>query len=312
MSLNDELRRAFGPMPIPPSRGYPSHLDPHKLLALPLRLEVYIEGNHDQASRGMTRGHNWLTPYDQLVEAAMPIILTEGALNKITSLPISPNFERHQFLLDHPMPFDLPSSVVWLESRQPLFELPTNDPRFGDTLILGMMVEERATDRYFVDLIGFRKVNETGQTQLHLPKFILGPNEGADAAILHIWLFIHMFCRFLNDAQEGQSRVDFRTKIGSGQDRRRFELKQITYMRPREEKDSRSKEEETTSIEWSHRWKVRGHWRRVLGIGRDRTGEYRINGATWVREHIRGPEDKVLLNKKRILLTREGNVEVAK
>ncbi len=43
-------------------------------------------------------------------------------------------------------------------------------------------------------------------------------------------------------------------------------------------------------LEYSHAFKVRGHWRRidVKSIGKDRNGDYKIEGFTWVIDHIRG------------------------
>jgi len=56
-----------------------------------------------------------------------------------------------------------------------------------------------------------------------------------------------------------------------------------------------------SSIDWSHRWEVRGHWRKTNGIGKDRSGAYVISGYTWVSSHVRGPEDAVLIKKKRVI-----------
>ena len=43
-------------------------------------------------------------------------------------------------------------------------------------------------------------------------------------------------------------------------------------------------------LEYSHSFKVRGHWRRIdeKSLGKDRNGNYGVHGYTWVVEHIRG------------------------
>jgi hypothetical protein len=51
------------------------------------------------------------------------------------------------------------------------------------------------------------------------------------------------------------------------------------------------------TINWSHSWWVRGHWRKIEGVGKNRQNEYNINGFTWVTEHFKGPEDKEIINK---------------
>ena len=55
-------------------------------------------------------------------------------------------------------------------------------------------------------------------------------------------------------------------------------------------------------IEWSHRWSVRGHWRDHGGIGKDRDDNYCIEGKTWVKSHAKGPEDKLVIKKQRLVV----------
>jgi len=58
----------------------------------------------------------------------------------------------------------------------------------------------------------------------------------------------------------------------------------------------------SSSIDWSHRWEVRGHWRKFEGMGKDRLGHSRtVNGFTWVIPHVKGPEDKILVPKIRVV-----------
>lgn len=52
-----------------------------------------------------------------------------------------------------------------------------------------------------------------------------------------------------------------------------------------------------TEVDWSHAWEVRGHWRSVKGLGRNRCGDYCIEGYTWVSPHVKGKGD--LLTKTR-------------
>ena len=55
------------------------------------------------------------------------------------------------------------------------------------------------------------------------------------------------------------------------------------------------------SVDWSHRWRVRGHWRSIPNkIGKDRDGNP-IQGFTWIADHIKGPETKELIEKTRII-----------
>ena len=67
-------------------------------------------------------------------------------------------------------------------------------------------------------------------------------------------------------------------------------------------------------IDWRSRWLVRGHWmglyttdaegKKVIDetrIGKDRAGDYYVKGYTWVIDHEKGPEDKELIIKPRIV-----------
>lgn len=55
------------------------------------------------------------------------------------------------------------------------------------------------------------------------------------------------------------------------------------------------------TIDWSHRWEVRGHWRSLQGLGKDRSGEYCVPGKTWVLNHVKGPDDRPLIKKVRVV-----------
>ena len=58
-------------------------------------------------------------------------------------------------------------------------------------------------------------------------------------------------------------------------------------------------------IDWSYRWEVRGHWRKLISpesLGKDPNGEYKIKGYTWVKPYDKGPEDKVKLSRKRVVV----------
>lgn len=54
-------------------------------------------------------------------------------------------------------------------------------------------------------------------------------------------------------------------------------------------------------LEFSHAFKVRGHWRTIneKSLGKDRNGIYKVKGYTWVVEHIRGEGE--LVKKVRVI-----------
>ncbi len=51
-----------------------------------------------------------------------------------------------------------------------------------------------------------------------------------------------------------------------------------------------------TEVQWSHRWLVRGHWRKQwYGSGEDR-----VQRSIWIHPHIKGPDDAPLLVREHI------------
>jgi hypothetical protein len=46
------------------------------------------------------------------------------------------------------------------------------------------------------------------------------------------------------------------------------------------------------TVEWSHRWMVRGHWRRQFFPSRH------ANAPVWIHPHIKGPDDKPFADPK--------------
>jgi hypothetical protein len=56
--------------------------------------------------------------------------------------------------------------------------------------------------------------------------------------------------------------------------------------------------DEAQEVEWSHRWVVRGHWRRQW---HPRLQSHR---PIWINEHVKGPDDKPLLVREKVITWR--------
>lgn len=55
------------------------------------------------------------------------------------------------------------------------------------------------------------------------------------------------------------------------------------------------------TIDYSHRFEVRGHWRRVEGVGKNREGLYSVAGFTWISPFIKGNESLPFIKKTRVV-----------
>lgn len=110
-----------------------------------------------------------------------------------------------------------------------------------------------------------------------------------------------LFARALFDEMKtkytvGKEKASQRTRIGTGSDRRLMRIKNILHIAMKKEQKSYCKSL-GKEIEWTHRWEVMGHWRRVATVGKDRFGNYGVKGFTWVVPHTKGAEDKNLIKK---------------
>lgn len=56
-------------------------------------------------------------------------------------------------------------------------------------------------------------------------------------------------------------------------------------------------------MEYTHRFEVRGHWRRIspTSIGKNSNNQWVVQGKTWVRDSVRGPDYLPLIKKQRIV-----------
>jgi len=113
--------------------------------------------------------------------------------------------------------------------------------------------------------------------------------------------FLQPFNReFTAGVAKTSDRLKYRNSAG---DKVLHKIKKVVYILPKKATDEQKSEIEksVSSIEWSHRWQVRGHWRKITGIGKNRAGEYIVQGHTYVTEYEKGPEDVPLVKKTRVL-----------
>lgn len=88
------------------------------------------------------------------------------------------------------------------------------------------------------------------------------------------------------------------TRVKRGKPIKHYAPYQVIYRKQPVTKNISSGGEGT--IEWDHRWRVRGHWRKVEGIGKDALGND-IEGLTWIKDFVKGPADKPLLDRPAIV-----------
>lgn len=96
----------------------------------------------------------------------------------------------------------------------------------------------------------------------------------------------------------GIQKISERIKIRINGEKVIKKIKEVVICCENKRKDKYEKEN-SIEVNWSHRWEVRGHWRRIKGLGKNREGRYEVNNMTWVNPCVKGPESKNIVKKKR-------------
>ncbi len=158
----------------------------------------------------------------------------------------------------------------------------------GNTKILGVLLYELEPSRFDVYLF---ISSETAK-----PRIFYFPHEGERGNVMswinQIWLE-RLSCSAL-----GVEKPLEKVKLGTGTGQKRFRsIRYLIRVMPKTQQ-GHAPPLFSRHIDWTHRWTVRGHWRQHEGLGKNRAGDYCVEGHTWVTEHVRGPEDAPLIDSK--------------
>lgn len=140
-------------------------------------------------------------------------------------------------------------------------------------------------------------------TDMVSPKENLDPRD-ARSLYEHVLRMVHALCLRFDKEEKGQSnpRKAFKAKIGK--EKKKYRINKIVFVAPKKHKEQ-IETKYPKQVDWSHRFKVRGHWRSLIGrIGKDREGNP-IADWTWVKDYIKGPENAPLV--KKIIVVRNEN-----
>lgn len=189
--------------------------------------------------------------------------------------------DRTRFDLSQPLPF-----------KTCAFEFHGNNSivRFDGNLISCILAEE----------IGPGKLNiyySILQEDEHQMRIIECLNDNADNHVFHKIISVCLLA--INEMSHGASDPNsfIRIKNSKGNKAKKF-IRKVVHICPKLKSNTLATSHGIV-INWSHRWEVRGHWRNIDGLGKDRSGEYCIMNKTWVIDHIKGPEDLPIIRKVR-------------
>lgn len=237
----------------------------------------------------------------------LPLAATEGVVKKFEKKEILKFLEAKPIVL---LPTGAMESVTPLGEKEVLdlpfeicfFEIMNNpitrfnvseDGDKGTFIVDGILVHELSPRQYKYALL----LRTAGQSS---PVIHVIPDRASKIKFFFLGMVRQMLQRFYSDQiGTSTSRSSVKVTIGKG-DKVRHRIGKVIIVAPKkygeEAKESLGKE-----IEWSHRWRVRGHWRSIPGrIGKDRE-EMPIKDFTWVTDHVKGPEDQPIIEKVRVV-----------
>lgn len=110
---------------------------------------------------------------------------------------------------------------------------------------------------------------------------------------------VRSFLEHINVGIVGSEITRVVAKVGSGKTKKVIRIRRIIHVIPK--KESIKTKLEMKNVDWTHRFEVRGHWRKIDSLGKDRNGDYSVSGFTWVINHTKGPEGMPLVKKVRLI-----------
>jgi hypothetical protein len=166
--------------------------------------------------------------------------------------------------------------------------------------ILGMLVNEVAPNLYDI----FTLENHANQ-QGSINKFAACRNvSGLNPGGSHLQMFFAVWMKAINSGslgiEDGEDVVMLPKENGKKDGKKKpHQIRRIVRIVPKSLKNKTEPIMNNGKVDFSHRWEVRGHWRRVAGMGKNREGNYEVRGLTWIKDFVKGPEELPLIQKLR-------------
>lgn len=105
--------------------------------------------------------------------------------------------------------------------------------------------------------------------------------------------------RYLDKSIFAEETINQKFKIKTRAGTEFHKIRRVVHVRPKSATPAVVRGLNGAPLEWTHTWEVRGHWRKVVGVGKDRDGNYTVFERTWVLPHVKG--DGPLVVKNRII-----------
>lgn len=192
---------------------------------------------------------------------------------------------KHLAIEDREVELDLPFPTVSIEVKDQCLTIPDVDDKL-EVSIICFVVHEVAPKDYEYYLY----------VQMKNKTFSMKMKNKLNG------LIVEKFLERLKNESVGSVREKHRCKLKVGKVKTIHKIKDVIYVCPHSYK-SELESQSRGPVDWSHSFWVRGHWRKIDGIGKDRQDVRGVDGYTWVSHYIKG--DGPLVTKTRLITTKK-------
>jgi hypothetical protein len=183
---------------------------------------------------------------------------------------------------------DLPFKSVWFEhSENTLFKIFDEDKPEKEIHIIGFHIEELSPEQLKITCLYSRKTPTPKTLNVGLIRFPM-TQEYAEINT-KIFSTAANLIQMLNTQTLGSFPMGATVKYKQNGENKFRKINKIIYVSTKKEYQ-KAETHAGRTINWTHSWAVRGHWRKIQSIGKDREGVYQMKGFTWIKDFKKGTE----------------------
>jgi hypothetical protein len=187
-----------------------------------------------------------------------------------------------------------------------------NFPNLKQLLVTCLLIKEISPTEFSIFIFGQAcktgcdfKYNENHAIKSHFLMGVFMPIDGEkeweDSSPRQIRALLENVALARLNGQLAEEPFHRRAKLRKNGKFTNQKLSRVIYIRKQKSAGNPPSENVARQIEWKNTWLVRGHWRHIEGLGKNRAGDYIVKNFTWVKDHVKGPEAAPLINKTRVV-----------
>lgn len=205
---------------------------------------------------------------------------------------------------DETLPLDLPFKKCFFEmgpdKDDKSVDISVTQFSGKDVKICGIYIKETSPRNYHINFLAWHYSEEIKDY-----RYMVGMEVPHSILKSHFLGIIQALLKRMYSEEVGEAKPRLYLKAKTSKGKIEARINKVVFIGRKQETD-RIEDTSTSKVSWSHRWRVRGHWRTLKSpqsIGKGRDESEIVYGFTWVIPHVKGPEDALLIEKTRIVET---------